>query len=121
MPITHADITTDEELGRRVLARARVIAPCLDSLEKGTEDGKTAIAILRGVVAELPSPGEGRLRSISRNGTSASFAAIASAFEGDATISLRALCSSAKPSGLPVGKFPQRSAASRVWPEERYR
>ncbi|MGA6128830.1 MULTISPECIES: hypothetical protein [unclassified Microbacterium] len=120
MPITHTDITADEELGRRVLARARVIAPCLDSLDKESEEGKTAIAIIKAVIAELPSAGEARLRTVSRNGSSASFAEISSAFDGDATVSLRALCGSAAQVGLPRGRFPERSAASRSWPEERY-
>jgi hypothetical protein len=120
MAITFAEISDDEDLGRRVVARARVIAPCLDTLDPTSEEGKTAIAILRGVIAELPTPGEGRLRSMSRNGTAVTLAAIASAFDGDAAVSLRALCGASAQGGLPVGKFPERSAASRVWPEERY-
>lgn len=120
MPITHSDITTDEDLGRRVLARARVIAPCLDTLTPTSENGKTAIAILKGVVAELPAPGEARLRSLSRNGTSVSMAAIASAFEGDAEISLRSLCASSGRGGLPAGSFPASSPLGRLWPEGEY-
>lgn len=118
MPITHADITTDEQLGRRVLARARVIAPCLDSLDKESEDGRTAIAILKGVIAELPAPGQSRLRTMSRNGTSVSVEAISSAFQGDPEISLRALCGGGGSPGLPVGSFPQSPVLGRLWPEE---
>ena len=120
MPITHSDITTDEKLGRRVLARARVIAPCLDSLDANSDEGKTAIAILEGVIAELPAAGEARLRSVSRNGSSATFEAIASAFEGDAEISLRALCGAASAGALPQGSFPESTTVRRLWPEERY-
>tara|TARA_B100000378_G_scaffold181442_1_gene146740 strand:- start:15 stop:377 length:363 start_codon:yes stop_codon:yes gene_type:complete len=117
MPITHDDLGTDEDLGRRVLVRARIIAPCLDTLDPASEAGKNAIAILKGVIAELPAPGEGRVRSMSRNGTSISMQAVASAFEGDATVSLRSLCASLARGGLPVGSFPSERPIGRLWPE----
>jgi hypothetical protein len=119
MPITHADLTgVDEKLARRILARARVIAPCLALLEPNSEEGKDAIAILDGVIQELPAAGQGRLRSMSRNGTSITVAAIASAFEGDPTVSLRSLCGSVARGGLPVGSFPVERPLRRLWPEE---
>lgn len=120
MTITHSDITTDEDLGRRVIARARLIAPCLATLDPESEDGLTAIALLKGVVAELPAAGERRMRSLSRNGTSVSLEAIATAFDSDTTASLRALCGVVTSPGLPMGSFPTESAFGRVWPEGPY-
>jgi hypothetical protein len=121
MSITHAELGVDEDLGRRILVRARIIAPCLDSFDAESEEGKNAIAILKGVIAELPAPGESRMRSMSRNGTSVSFAQIASAFEGDPTVSLRSLCASATRAGLPQGSFPKpHSVVERYWPEGTY-
>lgn len=46
------EISSDDSLARRVLVRARSIAPCLDTLEG--EPRLDAIAILTGVVAEIP-------------------------------------------------------------------
>ena len=120
MAITHADISTDEDLGRRVLARARVIAPCLATLDPESEEGLTAIALLKGIVAELPTPGERRVRSLSRNGTSVTLEAIASAFDSDTTASLRALCGVVSAPALPVGSFPTERAFESVWPEGGY-
>lgn len=120
MPITHADISTDEDLGRRVIARARVIAPCLATLDPESEEGLTAIALLKGVVGELPSPGERRVRSVSRNGTAVSLDAIVSAFDSDTVASLRALCGSTPRGALPMGSFPTTPAFGTVWPEGPY-
>ena len=122
MPITHADISDDEDLGRRVLARACAgdIAPCLTTLDPDSEQGLTAIAILKGVIAEIPGPGSSRTRSLSRNGTAITLAAINSAFDDDSRASLRALCGSSSAPGLPRGSFPTTSAFGRVWPEGDY-
>ena len=120
MPITHGDISTDEDLGRRVLVRARIIAPCLDTLEADTEAGKDAIAILKGVIAELPAAGARRTRALSRNGTSMSFAAIDAAFDTDARLSLQALCGDNSTPELPRGSFPKARPLAGVWPEGEY-
>ncbi len=120
MSITHTQLGVEEDLARRIMVRARLIAPCIDSFVEDSEEQKNAIAILKGVIAELPTLGEKRLRSLSRNGTSVSFAAIASAFDGDAEVSLRSLCASAPRQGLPLGSFPTASTFSRVWPEGDY-
>ncbi|MCG2921534.1 hypothetical protein KZ305_25960, partial [Escherichia coli] len=69
MAISHGAISSDEDLGRRVLVRARIIAPCLDTLDPESESGKDAISILKGVIAALPSAGFERAKSFSRNGT----------------------------------------------------
>lgn len=120
MSITHADITDDEDLGRRVLVRARTIAPCLDTLDPESEDGLNAIAILKGVIAELPTAGDRRTRSLSRNGTSMSFDAIDAAFDSDARASLRAVCGLGGGRALPMGSFPTTRAFESVWPEGDY-
>lgn len=120
MAITHSDISTDEDLGRRVLVRARIIAPCLDSLEEGSEEMLDAIAVLKGVIAELPAPGSKNTTSLSRNGSSMSFRTIDAAFDADARASLRSLCGLSAAPGLPMGSFPVESAIGRVWPEGDY-
>lgn len=120
MPITHGDISSDEDLGRRVLVRARIIAPCLDNIESASEAGKDAIAILKGVIAELPAAGSRRTRALSRNGTSMSFAAIDAAFDSDSRLALQSLCGGVDAPGLPVGSFPKDRPLARVWPEGKY-
>ncbi|WHP18833.1 hypothetical protein [Cellulomonas sp. ES6] len=109
----------DEDVSRRLIAAARSIAPCLDSLVD--ELRLDAIAILKGVAAELPAPGTGRVRSQSRNGTSVTWADFQSAFSADDRSSLRALCStSAATAGSPIGHFPASTVACRIWPPEEY-
>lgn len=120
MAIRPEDIGTDEDTARRVLVQARTIAPCIDSFEQGSEDQKNAIAVLKGVIAELPAPGSGRTTQMSRNGTSMSFAQIRSAFEGDPTVQLRALCGGGPTAGHSAGSFPKRSVLEHVWPEGEY-
>lgn len=120
MPITHSDITTDEDLGRRVLVRAGIIAPCLASLDPTSEAGKNAVAILKGVIAELPAAGSRRTRALSRNGTSMSFAAIDAAFDADARLSLQAICGLTNGAALPAGHFPKSRPLRGLWRDEEY-
>lgn len=120
MAISHSDITSDEDLGRRVLVRASIIAPCLGGLDPESEPGKNAIAVLKGVIAELPAVGSRRTRGVSRNGTSMTFAAIDAAFDDDARLSLRALCGQTAPTGLPRGSFPKARPLGRIWREGEY-
>lgn len=122
MPITPTDLGGDENTARRVLVLARDIAPCIDSFADDSEQKKDAIAILLGVVAELPSPGSRRTRAMSRNGSSVSLAEIKSAFDDDARSSLRALCSDSRDPapGAPLGSFPTDRPFARVWPEGDY-
>lgn len=95
---------------------ARSIVPCLDSLE-GERRGD-AIAIIRGVAAELPAPGSRRTKSMSRNGTAVTFTDVGSAFTADDRSALRALCGTSTVPGLPVGSFPKGRPFGRVWPED---
>lgn len=110
----------DEDLVLRVLGHARTIAPCLDSLEHGTRDYKTAVAILKGVITELPEPGSRRVRSMTRQGTSLTFDSVSSAFSAEDIRTLRSICGASAAIGLPQGSFPQDRVLDRLWPEERY-
>lgn len=117
--ITPAELgIQDEDLARRVLVRARTIAPCLDSFPEESEDRRDVIAILKGVIAELPKPGTRNVRAQAVNNASVQYRDIASAFDGDATASLRSLCGATTSGALPVGSFPDPSGISRLWPEK---
>jgi hypothetical protein len=118
--ITPADIGGDEDTARRILVRARSIAPCINSFAEGSEEKKDAVAILKGVLAELPATGSKRTKSMSRNGTSLSFEQIASAFDADSITELRSLCNAEPQASLPLGSFPEGNALGRVWPEGAY-
>lgn len=111
-------IGVDPTVARRVIATARSIAPCLDSLTG--EAREDAVAILRGVADEVPAPGARRMKSQSRNGTSVTWTDYSSAFTAEDRRALRALCSTASSVGAPVGSFPESTMACRIWPPEVY-
>lgn len=122
MAITPGDLPgVDENVARRVIATARSIAPCLDSLDG--EKKKDAIAVLLGVVAEVPTAGSRRVRSQSRNGTSVTLLDYTGAFTTEDRAALRALCGAAEAvtAGGPVGSFPPSTITDRIWPPERPR
>lgn len=122
--ITAAELNiSDEDLVRRVLLRARTIAPCIFSLPEGSEERKDALAILRSVAARasaIEAQGVGVVASQGRNGTSISFRDIKSAFWEEDVEGLRSLCgaASATTQALPRGSFPKERPASQLWPEE---
>lgn len=116
--ITPAELGGDEDTARRVLVRARGIAPCIDTLDG--EPKKDAIAILKGVLAEIPAAGARRAKTLARNGTSITYEDVASAFTTDDVTSLRLLCDAATTAGLPIGCFPEDRLFERLWPGERY-
>lgn len=120
MAITPTDLGGDEDTARRLLVLARSIAPCVDSFADDSEQKKNAIAILKGVLAELPAAGSRRTRSLSRNGTSMSFADVSSTFDDDSRQSLRSLCGSAPSAGHPRGSFPKARPLANTWPEGDY-
>lgn len=119
-PITPADLGgTDTDLARRVLVRARTIAPLLDTLDG--ERRLDAIAVLKGVIAEIPRPGESRLRGVTRNGTGKTFDAPSSWFSADDELSLRSLFETETTTNSgPAGHFPAGRPLAGLWPEERY-
>lgn len=120
MPLTHDKIGSDENLARRVLVRARNIAPCIDTFADDSDEQKDAIAILKGVMAEIPAAGSRRVRSKSRNGTSISYADIGSAFTDDDINALRSLCPSSGRPGEPIGSFPSARPVTGEWLEGGY-
>lgn len=119
-PIIPADLGgTDPDLARRVLIRARTIAPLLDTLEG--ERRLDAIAVLKGVIAEIPAPGERRLRGMTRNGTAVTLGDPSSWFGPDDEISLRSLFETIDaPAAAPMGAFPIDDLFPSLWPGERY-
>lgn len=120
MPITPTDLGGDEDTARRLLVLARSIAPCIDSFADDSEPRKDAVAILRAVLVEQPAAGSRRTRSLSRNGTSMTFADVESAFDSDSRQALRSLCGAASSGGHPVGSFPKVRPSVGVWPEGGY-
>ena len=114
-----AEISTDENLARRILVRARSIAPGLDNIPEGSESHCDAIAILMNAVASVPPPGADRVRSRSRNGTTISYNDPRGAFSEDDIASLRSLVGSASV-GTPVGSFPSARPFRHEWAEGEY-
>ena len=113
----------DEDIARRVLVRAREIAPGIRTVVPGSEEQRDALAILRGVAARAAGLGAGTVASKGRNGTSISFRDIKSAFFDDDITSLRAIFAmpGEKPAGMPVGSFPDDRPLRNLWPEGDYR
>lgn len=122
MSITPDKLGGDEDTARRILALAASIAPCITDFPDESEDQLTAIAILKGAIAELPPAGGARTRSMSRNGTSISYDTAATALSADARDSLSTLCgsTSTREGALPVGSFPVEPVVARLWPEGPY-
>lgn len=123
MAITPGDLPgVDDDLARRILIRARGVAPCIDGFPADSEERKDAIAILKGVAARAAAIGTGAVSAKGRNGTSISYRDIKSAFTLDDLDGLRSLCS-ASPStvpGLPRGSFPKDRPLANTWPEGSY-
>lgn len=111
------DITTDEELGREIIVVARDIAPCLDSLVD--EARKDAVAILTRIVADVTLRGSRMVKAQRIGPASVDYADVRSAFAGQPTRALRALCASASTAvqAAPRGSFPINRPVSRIWPE----
>lgn len=104
----------DEALARRVIATARVIAPCLDSLEGRAR--LDALAILGAVAAEMPAPGSARERSQRLGDVSVTYWGQSAWTEQDKA-ALRALCADSTNVGMPRGVFPPPGGIARIWPE----
>lgn len=118
-PITPNDLGGNADNARRVLVRARTIVPLLDTLEG--EPRETAIAILRGALAEMPDPGERRLRRMNRNGTGVDLDAAGPMFTPEDEADLRSLFDAAQPvAAAPMGSFPVDDLFPQLWPGERY-
>lgn len=107
----------DANLARRIIAVARFIAPCLDSLVD--EPRLDAIALLVGVAAEAKARGSRLVKSQRVGPASVDYSTAGSWFSDDDKSALRALCGVSATGGHPIGAFPKPSRAySRLWPEE---
>lgn len=116
--ITPADIPdVGEDVARRIIVAARSIAPCIDSFLEGSEEKKNAIAILRGVAAEVPAPGSRRVRA-QRIGPASVDYWDAETWLPEDRRDLRSLCSAVSTAGNPIGSFPQERPLARLWPEK---
>lgn len=119
MAITPADIGGDDDLARRILVRARSIAPCIDSFADDSEEQKDAIAILKGVASEAAARGARFVRRQSVGPASVDYGPASSWFHADDISALRALCALSGGGALPVGSFPKPSEQiTRMWPEK---
>jgi hypothetical protein len=114
------EISTDEDLARRILVRARFLAPGIDAIPHGDERRLDALAILKGVIAEVPAPGSRRVKGRGRNGTSVSYFDVTDAFSEVDISNLRSLVSAAPSEGLAIGSFPDARPIDRQWPEGGY-
>lgn len=112
------DITTDEDLGREIIVVARDIAPCIDSLTD--EKLKDATAILKRIAKDLTVRGSRMVKAQRIGPASVDYADVRSAFAGQPTRALRALCAAAPGAtqAAPRGSFPTNRPVSRIWPEQ---
>lgn len=117
VPITHDDIGDDEDLAREVLVVANDIAPCLSSLEDNSEPLKNALAILKRVYRDAVTRGSRMIKGQRIGSAGVDYSDVASAFDGQPTRALRAICGARNASGLARGSFPTDRPISRLWPE----
>lgn len=115
--ITHDKLGTDEDLAREVLVVAHSIAPCLASFPDDSEEQKNAIAILRRVYKDSEARGSRMIKGQRIGSAGVDYSDVASAFEGQPTKALRALCTVAPTLGLARGSFPAERPIQRLWPE----
>jgi hypothetical protein len=107
----------DQDVARRVIAEARSIAPCLDSL--AGEPRYDAIAIIKGIAVEGAGRGSRLIKSQRMGPGQVEYFDVASWFSAGDRAALRALCTdgSTDPVGLPVGSFPLDQPFDSIWPE----
>lgn len=115
--ITHDKLGSDEDLAREVLVVAHSIAPCLASFPDDSEEQKNAIAILRRVYRDSETRGSRMIKAQRIGSAGVDYADVASAFEGQPTSALRALCAAGAASGKPRASFPTERPLQRLWPE----
>lgn len=119
--ITHDIIGSDEDLAREVLVVAKAIAPCLSTLDKDTEHGKDASAILRRVYRTLAQRGSELVKSQRIGSAAVEYRDVESAFQGQPTRALRALCDAVQAAqatrGASRGSFPTERPLANLWPE----
>lgn len=119
MAIIAAELSCDEDLGRRVLLYASSVAPCLQSLDG--ERREDAVAVLRSIAADIESAPGYRVKSRTRGEWTTTYfsdteiTSIISAADRDA---LKMLCGGARLAGSPRGQFPApHLPLLHMWPE----
>lgn len=118
MAISPAELGGDEDLARRVLVLARVIAPCIDTFADDSEQKKDALAILRGIVGDTGARGSRFVRSEGVGSASVSYERAARFFTADDRDGLLSLCGAKTgPSAASKARFPKPGPIGRVWPE----
>jgi len=115
--ITHNDIGTDEDLAREVLVVAHDIAPCLATLPLDSEELRNAISILKRVYRDSETRGSRMIKGQRLGSAGVDYSDVASAFQGQPTRALRAICSASRGTGKARASFPLERPISRLWPE----
>lgn len=117
--VSPEDLGTDTDLARRILIRARTVAPWLRTAGEGGELQADVLAILKGVYKRAADIGTGVIASQGRNGTSRSYRDIRSAFWQEDIDNLRSLGPDADTPrrAMPAGSFPTDRPLSRLFPE----
>lgn len=116
--ITHGQIGSDEDLAREVLVVGLDIAPCISSFADDSEEQKNALAILRRVYKDMVGRGARYVKSQSVGSAAVLYGDVESAFDGQPSRALRALCASVASPGHSAGSFPQGRPVASLWPEE---
>lgn len=119
MAIAPTDLGGDADVARQVLALARSIAPCIQSLPDG-DDRDSAISILKAVAGVGQARGSQLVKSQAIGPARVEYVD-GSWFSADHRAALRVLCSAVEtqPAGHPEGSFPPVSKiVSRMWPED---
>ena len=116
--ITHDQIGADEDLAREVLTVAKDIAPCIASFVDDSEEAKNAVAILRRVYKDIAGRGNRLVKAQRIGSASVDYGTTESAFSGQPSRALRALCAAASSAlGGSRGSFPAERPVAKLWPE----
>ena len=115
--ITHDEIGNDEDLAREVLVVANDIAPCLSSLPADSDARANAVSILKRVYRDSETRGSRMIKGQRIGSAGVDYTDVSSAFEGQPTRALRALCATSRGTGVARGSFPTERPVSRLWPE----
>ena len=106
---------TDADMARRIIAAARSIAPCLDSLIDPARG--EAISILKGVAVEGAARGSRSVKSQRIGAAAVEYFNAESWFFADDRAALRALCGAVSAANTPVGSFPSPGVVTGMWPD----
>ena len=123
MPNTQAvlisDLDGDVSIAKQVLAYARTLAPCIDSLERNSPQWDDVVAILIGARRTLESRPTGAVRKQTAGAWSKEWFSrdeLGSAFGVDDLRVLRSLCEEGIAARGPIGSFPPPRDLGRLFP-----